>query len=138
MQFLYHSLILSHLQYCTLLWGNSYYSHIHKLRLLQKKGIRIIPNTDCFAHSRKFFLNLKLLKLYDIMKFKIGTFIHKLKYNKLPSVIPHMFVSNQNSHSHNTRNKNGYLIPRVRTNCRTFTLGYAGPIYFTCNVLDNA
>ena len=24
----YHSLILSHLQYCTLLWANSYYSHL--------------------------------------------------------------------------------------------------------------
>ena len=36
---LYHSLILSHLHYCTLLWANSYHSHLHKLRLLQKKAI---------------------------------------------------------------------------------------------------
>ena len=82
--------------------------------------------------------------------------MYKLKYNKLPNVIPHMFVTN-------TRNKNGYLIPSVRTNCRKFTVGYAGPIlwnsfpqklrqlpsevifkkkiksiYFTCNVLNNA
>ena len=62
------------------------------------------------------------------MKFQLGTFMYKLKYNKLPSVIPHMFVSNENIHSHNTRNKNGYLIPSVRTNCRKFTMGYAGPI----------
>ena len=54
--------------------------------------------------------------------------MYKLKYNKLPSVIPHMFVTNENVHSHNTRNKNGYLIPSVRTNCRKFTVGYAGPI----------
>ena len=39
-----------------------------------------------------------------------------------------MFVSNENIHSNNTRNKNGYLIPSVRTNCRKFTVGYAGPI----------
>ena len=39
-----------------------------------------------------------------------------------------MFVTNENIHSHNTRNKNGYLIPSVRTNCRKFTVGYAGPI----------
>ena len=45
LQILYHSLILSHLQYCTLLWANSHHSHIHKLRLLQKKAIRIISNT---------------------------------------------------------------------------------------------
>ena len=101
-----------------------YHSHLNKLRLLQKKVIRIISNTDYLAHSSKLFLNLKLLKLDDIMKFQLGTFIYKLKYNKLPNVIPH----NENIHSHNTRNKNGYLIPSVRTNCRKFTVGYAGPI----------
>ena len=108
--------------------ANSYRSHLHKLRLLQKKAIRIISNTDYLAHSSKLFLNLKLLKLDDIMKFQLGTFMYKLKYNKLPNVIPHMFVTNENIHSHNTRNKNGYLIPSVRTNCRKFTVGYAGPI----------
>ena len=128
LKILYHSLILSHLQYCTLLWANSYRSHLHKLRLLQKKAIRIISNTDYLAHSSKLFLNLKLLKLDDLMKFQLGTFMYKLKYNKLPNVIPHMFVTNENIHSHNTRNKNGYLIPSVRTNCRKFTVGYAGPI----------
>ena len=123
LKILYHSLILSHLQYCTLLWAHSYYSHLHKLRVLQKKAIQIISNADYPAHSSKLFLNLNLLKPDDIMQFQLGTFMYKLKYNKLSSVIPHMFVTNENIHSHNTRNKNGYLIPSV-----TFTVSYAGPI----------
>ena len=103
LKILYHSLILSHLQYCTLLWANAYHSHLHKLRLLQTKAIRIISNTDYLAHSSKLFLNLKLLKLDDIMKFQLGTFMYTLQYNKLPNVIPHMFVTNAIIHSHNTR-----------------------------------
>ena len=87
LKILYHSLILSYLQYCTLLWANSYHSQLHKLRLLRKKAIR--TNTDYLAHSSKLFLNLKLLKLDDIMKFQLGTFMYKLKYTKLPNVIPH-------------------------------------------------
>ena len=121
LKILYHSLVLSHLQYCTLLWANSYHSHLHKLGLLQKKAIRIISNTDYLAHSSKLFFNLKLLKLDDIMKFQLGTFMYKLKSNKLPNVIPHMFVShshmfvtNENIHSHNTRNKNGYVISNTK------------------------
>ena len=107
LKILYHSLILSHLQYCTLLWANSYYSHLHKLRL-QKKAIRILSNTDYRAHSSKLFLKRKLLKLDDIMAFQLGTFMYKLKNNKLPSMIPHiMFITNENIHSHNTRNKEG-------------------------------
>ena len=87
LEILYHSLILSHLQYCTLLWANSYYSHLHKL---QKKAIRKISNTDYRAHSSKLFLKHKLLKLDDIMTFQLGTFMYKLKNNKLPSMIPHV------------------------------------------------
>ena len=115
------------IQYCILLWANSYYSHLHKLRLLQKKAIRIISNTDYRTHSSKLFLKLNLLKLDDIMTFQLGTFMYKLKNNKLPSMIPHMFITNENIHSHNTRNKEGYLIPSVRTNCRKLTVSYAGP-----------
>ena len=79
---------LSHLQYCTLLWANSYYSHLQKLRLLQKKAIGIISNADYLAHSSKLYIYLP--KLDDIMKFQLGTFMYKLKYNKLPSAIPHV------------------------------------------------
>ena len=101
-----------------------------KAKAITKETIRIISNADYLAHSSKIFFNMKLLKLDDIMTFQLGTFMYKLKYNKLPSAIPHtgMFVTNENIHSHNTRNKNGYLIPNVRTNCRKFTVSYAGPI----------
>ena len=75
LKILYHSLILSHLQYCTLLRAHSYYSHLHKLRLLQKKAIGIISNTDYRAHSSKLFSKLKLLKLDDIMTVQLGTFM---------------------------------------------------------------
>ena len=93
LKILYHSLILSHLQYCTLLWANSYYIHLHKLRLSQKKAIRIISNTAYRANSGKLFWKLKLLKLDDIMTFQLGTFMNKLKNNKLPSMIPHTVCS---------------------------------------------
>ena len=35
--------------------ANSYYSHLHKLMLFQKKAIRIISNADFLAHSSKLF-----------------------------------------------------------------------------------
>ena len=62
---------------------------LHKLRLLQKKAIRIISNTDYRVHSSKLFWKLKLLKLDGKMTFQLGTFMYKLKNNKLPSMIPH-------------------------------------------------
>ena len=90
--------------------------HIHSHNTRNKEGY-LIPSvrTNC-------------RKLDDIMTFQLGTFMYKLKNNKLPNMIPHMFITNENIHSHNTRNKEGYLIPSVRTNCRKFTVSYAGPI----------
>ena len=62
------------------------------------------------------------------MTFQLGTFMYKLKNNKLPSMIPHRFITNEHIHSHNTINKEGYLIPSVITNCRKCTVSYAGPL----------
>ena len=124
----YHSLTLSHLQHCTFFWANSYYSHLLKIRILQKKAIRIISNTDSLAHSSKLFLSLKLLNLMTSWISIRHIYVQIKLYNKLPSVIPHMFFTNENIHSHNTRNKNGYIIPSVRINCTKFTVRYAGPI----------
>ena len=45
MNTLYYSLILSHLQYCTLLWANTYSTCLNELRILQKKAIRIITQS---------------------------------------------------------------------------------------------
>ena len=50
MNTLYYSLILFNLQYCTLLWANTYSSCLNKLRILQKKAIRIITQSHYLAH----------------------------------------------------------------------------------------
>ncbi len=56
--------------------------------------------TNIIKHrlSRPFqyaFLKLKLLKLDDIMTFQLGTFMYKLKNNKLPSMIPYIIYVHQ-------------------------------------------
>ena len=43
--YIMNSLILSHLQYCTLLWANTNNTCLNKLRILQKKAIRIITQS---------------------------------------------------------------------------------------------
>ena len=39
---LYHSLIYSHLSYCTVSWGRTYLTKLNCLLLLQKRVLRII------------------------------------------------------------------------------------------------
>ncbi len=83
MNTLYYSLILSHLQYCTLLWAKTYSTCLNKLRILQKKTIRIIMQSHYLAHTDPLFSKLKLLKLDDLYKHQLGIYnilcIHRQK-----------------------------------------------------------
>ena len=52
LKILYHSLVLSHLHYCTLLWANSYHSHQHKLRLMgnsMTRGTKLKNRNNVFS-----------------------------------------------------------------------------------------
>ena len=104
MRTIYCSLILSHLQYCTLLWKNSYCTNLDKLRILQKKAIRIITNSHYIAHTDPLFSKLKLLKLDDLYKHQLGIFMYKAANNKLPDSMSSMLTRIQNIHKHNLRN----------------------------------
>ena len=92
MKTLYSSLIASHLQYCTLLWANSYVTHIRKLQLLQKKAIRIITSSHYIAHTDPLFAMTKLLKLEDLYKYQLGIFMHKVTHSQLPQNMSSMFL----------------------------------------------
>ena len=120
MRTIYYLLILSHLEYYTLLWENAYCTKLVKLRLIQKKAIRIITNSHYIAHTDPLFSKLKLLKLDDLYKHQLGIFIYKAASSKLPDSMSSLFTRIQNIHKHNLRNQNGYYIQNVRTNSRTF------------------
>ena len=130
MNTLYYSLILSHLQYCTLLWANTYSTCLNKLRILQKKAIRIITQSHYLAHTDPLFSKLKLLKLDDLYKHQLGIYMYKSTKGLLPDSMSSMVIPIHNVHDHHLRNQNGYYIQHVRTNCRKFTIHYTGPVFW--------
>jgi hypothetical protein len=111
---LYNSLILSHLNYCLLVWG---YSNT-RIKKLQKRAIRIISVSKYNAHTEQLFRKLNLLKIDDILKLQQLKFYFKYLNNQLPKYFcgrengnpqhnKDNFVLNRNSdiHEHNTRGK---------------------------------
>ena len=75
---IYCSLVLPHLQCCTLIWANAYSTKLNKIRMLQKKPVRIINNSDYLAHSEPLFKQNNLLKIEDIYKLQLGLLRYKL------------------------------------------------------------
>ena len=90
LKMLYNAHILPHLHYCTPIWCCTYPSHLLPLFRLQKKIIRIITNSDYFAHTQPLFKETNLLKIYDINKMQIGIYMYK-NYNRdqITALQPH-------------------------------------------------
>ena len=62
LKIIYFSLINSHLNYGTLLWG----FNLDRIELLQKKAIRTITHSYTLAHTENLFKQEKILKVIDI------------------------------------------------------------------------
>ena len=92
---LYHSLIEPYLNYCPLIFGGAYNSHVLPLEVAQRKCVRVISRVDRYAHSNPLFANLGILKFSDVYKLHLGIYVYA-NLDILDAAIP--------NHTHNTRN----------------------------------
>ena len=81
---LYNTLVVSHFNYCLLIWGSKIVNN-HSLHKLQKKALRIIWNSDYVAHSEPICKALSLLKVTDMYNIALWKFYFKLMNNTLPN-----------------------------------------------------
>ena len=122
---LYYILIYPYISYCNLVWSSAYVtSHIW---LLQKRAVRVITNSLYQTHSAPLFLQLKVLDIIKVNTFHIARFMFLYHNRLLPISLLNLFVTNNQIHSHDTRNANSYRPHSCRTNIRQFMILYQGP-----------
>ena len=73
----YRSIIECYLNYCNIIFGNSFETHVSPLFISQKKVLRIMTYHPPLAHSNQIFLDLKLLKVCDLYKYNLGIYMWK-------------------------------------------------------------
>ena len=92
---IYHSLVQSHVNYCSLVWGFSSKSNIDSLFIKQKKGLRgVIPGFINYkykdgktpGHTKQFFSEYKILTIHSIIA--LNTLIFMQKTINYPSLLP--------------------------------------------------
>lgn len=120
LKMLYNAHVLPHLYYCTPIWCNTYPTHLLPLFRLQKKIIRIITNSDYFAHTQPLFKETNSLKLFDINKLQIGIYMYK----KIKSETS---VSLQPQHTYFTRTHENLRTPAHNLTLFQHSLSYSGP-----------
>ena len=148
---LYNTLILPHFHYCILSWG----FRMGRLKLLQKRAVRVMSGSRYNAHTDPLFKKLHLVKLSDLFTVNVYKIYYKLRHESLPTYVANMFKDFSRNHEHETRQalildepnvntSNGencirYLLPRIinKTNHTIVTMvdtySYQGFVNFVKN-----
>ena len=115
---LYHAHIYPLLLYCNLIWSTTFDTHLTCLNLQHKKIIRIITKSGYLDHTSPLFKNTQILKIEDITKFEIATFMFKNLANSSPEPV----------HDYPTRQRHLLRIPSHHLSLFRRSLLYLGPI----------
>ena len=88
MKFMHDSLVLSHLQFEIKCWGFEW----KMIFRLQKRALRIMPNSKYNAHTDPSFRDLETLKVKKIFDVQCLKLWHKFVNNELPHFAKSMFT----------------------------------------------
>ena len=121
---IYNALIVPHLNYGNILWGNKN----TKIFGLQKKAIRVITLSKYKSHTSKLFKKLGILKFGDICALHDYKFCFKLENGQLPTYFYTMFK--KSTHNYDVRNSNNYAIPLVKHEFVKKSIRFRIPTFF--------
>ena len=104
---LYNALVLPHLQYCLMIWGDFKESHNvtlgYSILRLQKRLVGIIVGESGKYHSEPLFAELGILKVEDLYRHQLRIHAWKFWNNKLPENQAGMMCKVSEVHGYNTR-----------------------------------
>src|SRR3989442_1027811 len=101
---IYDIMILPHLAYCNIIWGNACKTFLLNIHRLQKRALKVCCD-DKKVKSESLFVILKKLTVKNINCLQLGQLVHRYYYNLsvLPLDIASLFEKSSDVHSHRTR-----------------------------------
>ena len=120
----YRWLILSVMDYCGVVWGNTSQQNLDRFLKLQKRAATLILDADKRAPSLSLFLKLRWLPIQDRIKYFRCLLVHKSLHGLAPSYVSDLMLPFSHVHNRYTRSavNNSLKLPKVNNNSgkRTF------------------
>ena len=114
----YYAIFYSHLIYGCNVWGLTTEEHFKKIEILQKKCVRIMSFSDFNSHTNQLFMDLKLLKVRNIIDLQHLNLVYDFYDNRLPIDLKKSFTFSSDIHitniELNSTRKNFIHIPRTK------------------------
>ena len=83
---IYHAHVSSILNYCNIIWSNTYTTHLDPLIKAQKRIIRLLTHSDYYAHTEPLFEQLQILNIENLRKYALAVYFFKNKDSILPDL----------------------------------------------------
>lgn len=110
---IYHSLFMSYVNYCFIVWGDTTQTNIEKLTRLQTRFLKIIAKKEPYQSVMYMQQKYKLISFQNLYSYNICRTIKKeLKQKTVLSDLANLQPS---ENKYDTRKHNLWLIPRSRT-----------------------
>ena len=111
----YYAVFQSYFQYGCMLWSQSTAKNLNRIRVLQKKGLRILNFSHYNSHTNNLFKDCKILKIDDIIKNEQIKFAFQFINNSLPIDLNSLLQINVNRYNTRNMSKGGLVIPKIKT-----------------------
>jgi hypothetical protein len=116
----YYALFYSHLIYGCNIWGITTDDNLDKIVKLQKKCVRILTFSDFDSHANPLFIDLKILKVHDVIKLQQLKLAYEYCNNLIPQDLRTFFNCSSEIHtstltSLNSVQKSCLTIPSFKT-----------------------
>ena len=135
----YNAYIRPHLEYCSVIWGNSTNLNIQKVTKLQRRACKLILMSE-YTHLEESCDRLKILSFDEIVFLNKAKIMYKIANNIAPMYLINLFqwrnasddtISNLRS----VANRN-FLIPKPKLNLFKNSLSYSGAIIWNSIPLE--
>jgi len=129
LEVIYKSLIEPHLHYGIIAWGNTPNKYMKRLKVLQKRSMRLIDKSKYNSHTDPIFKRKNLLKVEDIFKLNCCKFYYKKLKGTLPQYHTNLLLTFSENRANNqqartTRQENNIYIHPIRTQLDKQSINY--------------
>ena len=122
LKIMYHAHVSSLLNYCNVIWANTYPSHLSSLVSIQKRIIRNICRADFLAHTAPLFRHLKIFNIENIRKLSLAMHYFNYHTDYQQALIP--------NHAYQTRHRHQLRPPIHSTRLFENSFLYHTPRYW--------
>ncbi|MCU7801208.1 MAG: reverse transcriptase family protein, partial [gamma proteobacterium symbiont of Lucinoma myriamae] len=136
----YNAYIKPHLEYCSIIWGNSSGSNINRLNKLQRRACKIILGNS-YTNLVEARNHLNILSFEESLFLQKAKTMYKIANNIAPQYLIDLFQLRSNNMNNTTLNlrsmsNRNFMIPKPRTDLYKRSLAYSGAIVWNSIPLE--